>query len=134
MVVVGGGGVLQTGWYPLSDAAWETSDRLTAGLTAMLVMLFTAWNVTDGQAVQQFVWNSCLNIRFEWEEPNSVWFLSCWTREMTCQVVIFSGSCIDFIKHYYSWHSCEKIEIEAVWIFIFKKDMNEPNDLYNFVP
>lgn len=50
------------------------------------------------------------------------------------KLLFFSGSCIDFIKHYYSWHSCKKIEIEAVWIFIFKKDMNEPNDLYNFVP
>lgn len=96
--------------------------------------VYTVRNVTGGLAAQWFVWNSCRDIRFEWKEPNPVWFLSCWNCEW-CAKIFFPGCYIDFTKHYYSWHSWEKNDIEAVLIFILKEIfMNEPNDLYKFVP
>lgn len=96
--------------------------------------VYTVRNVTGGLAAQRFVWNSCRDIRFEWKKPNPVWFLSCWNCEW-CAKIFFPGCYIDFTKHYYSWHSWEKNDIEAVLIFILKEIfMNEPNDLYKFVP
>lgn len=97
--------------------------------------VYTVWNVTDGLAAQWFVWNSCRDIRFEWKEPNPVWFLSCWNCEWCAKIFFFQDVALIFIKHYYSWHSWEKNDIKAVLIFILKEIfMNEPNDLYYFVP
>lgn len=130
----GGRGLLQTGWFPVSDAAWEISDCLTAGLTAMLAMYIPSemWRTA-----------SCPVVCLKQLSGYTFWMKRAKSRmvpvmlklRMMCQDFFFQDVALIFIKHYYSWHSWEKNDIKAVLIFILKEIfMNEPNDLYYFVP
>lgn len=86
----GGGRGVVTNW--LVSRVWRRLGnlRLPDRRTDRYVSyVYTVRNVTGGLAAQRFVWNSCRDIRFEWKEPNPVWFLSCWNCEW-CAKIFFS--------------------------------------------
>lgn len=86
--------------------------------------VYTVRNVTGGLAAQRFVWNSCRDIRFEWKEPNPVWFLSCWNCEW-CAKIFFSRMLhwfyktllfLTFLREKWYWSGFD---------FYFKRDIHE---------
>lgn len=92
-----GGGLLQTGWFPVSDAAWEISDCLTAGLTAMLAMYIPSemWRAAE---LPSGLFETVVGI-YVLNEKSQIPYGSCHA-EIANDVprFFFPGCCIDFYK------------------------------------